>query len=143
MLFLQEQMVAITTQLSIPLIEVSLVIQKYCNILLTQLEEQAKLHSEQLPENISKPWPISTGESSSEVDEAGFTMDPKRLVEMTDSDRMDILDTVIRTAINDREIPLSDALLIIRDWEQLSRKQLAAATSPGQLFSPLELPEGY
>jgi hypothetical protein len=62
---------------------------------------------------------------------------------MVDADRMDIFDTVIRTAINEKATPLYDALLVIRDWERIARIQLSTATSPGQLFSPIELSDDY
>ena len=31
----------------------------------------------------------------------------------------------------------------MREWEALVRTQLAAASGPGQLFSPLDLPEDF
>ena len=41
------------------------------------------------------------------------------------------------------EMDLVEAILALRAWEQLVRQQLAEATGPGQLFSPLELPDEW
>ena len=56
---------------------------------------------------------------------------------------MDILDTMMRVIINGAEIPFSSALTLLRDWEMRLRGQMAEATSPGHLFSPMDLPEGF
>ena len=137
--FLQQQMVAITKQLSIPLVEVSLVLQKYAKSLRTELERYAKQNGEDLPDAILRPLPLEVEESETPT----ISIDPERVVQMTDLDRMDIFDTVIRTAINEKSTPLFDALLVIRDWEKIVRNQLASATTVGQLYSPIQLPEGY
>ena len=139
-LFLQQQMVAITRQLSIPLIEVSLVVQKYTKALVSELQNHAQLTGEELPHEILHPLPFET---SSAEEAEGTNIAPERLLQMVDADRMDIFDTVIRTAINDKSTPLYDALLVIRDWERIARKQLSNATSPGQLFSPIELSDDF
>ena len=60
-----------------------------------------------------------------------------------DEDRMDILDTLIRTILNETHLPFAPALTLFREWESMVRVQLANASSPGQLFSPIELPEGF
>ena len=60
-----------------------------------------------------------------------------------DNERMDIFDTIIRTIINSSELNFTDAILLLRDWESIIRKQLANATSPGHLFSPVELPDDF
>lgn len=137
--FLQQQMVAITKQLSIPLVEVSLVLQKYAKSLRTELERYAKQNGEDLPDAILRPLPLEVEGSETPT----ISIDPERVVQMTDLDRMDIFDTVIRTAINEKSTPLFDALLVIRDWEKIVRNQLASATTVGQLYSPIQLPEGY
>ena len=62
---------------------------------------------------------------------------------MLDEDRIDILDTLIRTTIDEINLPPTDALLVMRSWEQVVRTQLAKATGPGSLFSPVEVPEGF
>jgi hypothetical protein len=38
---------------------------------------------------------------------------------------------------------LDDGILALRMWEQLARSQLSSASSPGQLFSPIILPEEW
>ena len=139
-LFLQQQMVAITRQLSIPLIEVSLVVQKYTKALVDELQNHAQQSGEELPQEILQPLPLETSPAEGG---GSANITPERLVQMVDADRMDIFDTVIRTAINEKSTPLYDALLVIRDWERIARIQLSNATSPGQLFSPIELSDDY
>ena len=138
-IFLQQQMVAITKQLSMPLVEVSLVINKYATALRSELKRYAEENGEVLSDEILKPIEVLKNQSGS-VD---YTVDVGKIVDMTDVDRMDIFDTVIRTAINEHSTPLYDALLVIRDWERMVRIQLASVNSPGQLYSPLELPDDY
>ena len=58
-------------------------------------------------------------------------------------DWMDILDTLIRTILNESQLPFAPALTLLREWEALTRTQLAGASGPGQLFSPIDLPEGF
>ena len=60
-----------------------------------------------------------------------------------DQDRMDIFDTIIRTIINGSEIPFVNSIMLLRDWEKVIRTQLVKSTSPGHLFSPLELDENF
>ena len=139
-LFLQQQMVAIARQLSIPLIEVSLVVQKYTKALVGELQIHAQQNGEESPAEILQPMPL---ESSTAEDVEGAQIDPERLLKMVDADRMDIFDTVIRTAINEHSTPLYDALLVIREWERIARIQLSNTSSIGQLFSPIELSDGF
>ena len=138
-IFLQQQMVAITKQLSMPLVEVSLVINKYATALRSELKRFADENREVLSDEILNPIEISKNQSGN----ADYSVDLSKIVDMTDVDRMDIFDTVIRTAINEHSTPLYDALLVIRDWERIVRTQLALVNSPGQLYSPLELPDDY
>ncbi|MBT4962059.1 MAG: hypothetical protein HON26_04430 [Euryarchaeota archaeon] len=56
---------------------------------------------------------------------------------------MDIFDTIIRTILNNAEIPLINGLTLLRDWESVTRKQLVNAASPGHLFSPFVLPDNF
>jgi len=60
-----------------------------------------------------------------------------------DEDRMDILSTLIRVTLVEIEATLAEGLLALRPWEALSRSQLARAQGPGQLFSPLDIPEDW
>ena len=65
------------------------------------------------------------------------------MLKIVDQDRMDILSTLIRVTLVETEMDLVDGILALRAWEQLVRQQLSEATGPGQLFSPLELPEKW
>ena len=139
MVFLQEQIVNFLRQYSMPLLEVSLVISKYTRQLTEALEEQATALGESLPNILTKPWPI-LGEQDQESP-SGPPLES--LLGNLDDDRMDILDTILRSAMNATEIPLVDVLMQLRQWEHLARNQLASAKGAGQLFSPLEIPDDW
>ena len=139
LLFLQENMSNFVKQYNLPLIESALVVSKYLNILLSELEKIALAEGEILPNNITEPWPIVSDMEPPRIDK--FPLE--RLMKTIDQDRMDILDTIIRTVINGSEIPFINTITLMRDWEKLIRTQLAKSTSPGHLFSPLELPENF
>jgi hypothetical protein len=109
------------------------------NILLGELQKIAILEGEVLPESITQPWPIISEIEPPKID--SFPLD--RLMQTIDQDRMDIFDTIIRTIINGSEIPFVNAVSLMRDWEKVIRTQLIKSTSPGHLFSPLELPENF
>ena len=139
MLILHQNIANLVKQLSMPLVEVSLVIAKFINILTEKLKKIANQNNEKLPELLTTPWPLefySQEESDSELN-------LEKVIDVLDNDRIDILDTLIRTSINLEEIPLSDSLLVLRSWEKLVRTQLAKSTSPGQLFSTVELPDDF
>ena len=139
MLFLQENMVHLVNQMSMPVIEVSLVLSKYLNRMVDELEKKAALSDEILPENVLNQWPI-------EVTDDSYTrgrMTLELTLEIVDQDRMDILDTLIRTVINATELPFMDAVIALRSWEQLARTQLSSASGVGQLFSPMDLPDEF
>ena len=135
---LHERMTHLVKQLNIPLVEVSLVISKYVNHLLAALQSRAEQEGETLPVALSQPWPLDEVEHSK--NEPG-QFDIERLLDSVDSERMDILDTLIRTTLNGEEVPHSDALHVIRWWQKEVRQRMAEVSSPGQLFSPLEVPE--
>ena len=139
LLFLQEKMVNFVKQYSLPVIEVSLVVSKYIRLLLESLEKAALESGEIIPENIAQPWEIESELSASTID--SFPLD--KLLGTLDEERMDILDTMLRVIINGAEIPFSSTLTLLRDWEMRLRVQIANATSPGHLFSPMELPDGF
>lgn len=139
MVFLQEQIVNFLRQYSMPLLEVSLVFSKYTRQLTEALEVQASALEESLPDILTKPWPIL-----GEQDQESSSGPPlESLLGNLDDDRMDILDTILRSAMNATEIPLVDALMQLRQWEHLARNQLASAKGAGQLFSPLEIPDEW
>jgi len=132
-------MVNFVKQYNLPVIEVSLVVSKYIRVLLESLERAASESGEKIPENISQAWEIDTDLSAPTIE--SFPLD--KLLGTLDEDRMDILDTMMRVIINGAEIPFSSALTLLRDWEMRLRIQMAEATSPGHLFSPMDLPEGF
>ena len=139
LLFLQENMVNFVKQYSQPVVEVALVVSKYIRALKESLEAAVAQSSEMLPKNLAEPWPV-------EIDGVAPTIESfslERLLGALDEDRMDILDTIIRTIINGSEIPFVSALTLLRDWEMRLRAQMAEATSPGHLFSPMDLPDGF
>ena len=139
LLFLQENLSNFVKQYNLPIIESALVISKYLNILLSELQKIALSEGEILPEHISKPWPIISVIEPPRID--NFPLD--KLMKTIDKDRMDIFDTIIRTIVNGSEIPFINVVALMRDWEKIIRTQLAKSTSPGHLFSPLELPENF
>jgi len=139
MLFLQENMVHFVNQMSMPVIEVSLVLSKYLKKLVDVLEERAQKEDEDLSREIVSPWPVDV--ESSDTDRPGMPLE--RILEIVDIDRMDILDTMIRTIINGTELPFVDAVLALRRWEHLARSQLTKASGTGQLFSPMILPTDF
>ena len=139
MVFLQEQIVNFLRQYSMPLIEVSLVFSKYTRQLTEALTTQAEAQGETLPEILTQPWPILGDPESSES--SGPPLDT--VLDNLDDDRMDILDTILRSAMVATEMPLADALMQLRQWEHLVRNQLADSKAAGQLFSPLEIPEDW
>ena len=139
LLFLQENLPNFVKQYNLPIIESALVISKYINILLNELEKKASLEGEILPLEITQPWPITGDFKTPKIDD--FPLD--KLMQNIDQDRMDIFDTIIRTIINGSEIPFVNSIMILRDWEKVIRTQLVKSTSPGHLFSPLELDENF
>ena len=139
MLILHQNIVNLVKQLSMPLVEVSLVIAKFINILSEKLKQVALENNEKLPELFTVPWPLDFYESN----ESESKLNLDKVIAVLDNDRIDILDTLIRTSINLEEIPLSDSLLVLRSWEKLVRTQLAKSTSPGQLFSTVEIPDDF
>jgi hypothetical protein len=139
LLFLQENLVNFVKQYSLPVIEVALVVSKYIRMLLTSLEQAAAESGEKIPANIAEPWEVEFDGVVPSIE--SFPLD--KLLGTLDEDRMDILDTMMRVIINGAEIPFSSTLTLLRDWEMRLRAQMAEATSPGHLFSPMDLPDGF
>ena len=139
LLFLQENMVNFVNQYGLPVVEVALVVSKFIRIITEKLENTAKESGEELPKSILEPWPIDSDGDAPTID--SFPLD--RVLDSVDQDRMDIFDTIIRTILNQAEIPFASAITVLRDWESKIRTQLSESTSPGHLFSPLKLPEGF
>tara|TARA_B110001452_G_C15166789_1_gene405618 strand:- start:351 stop:773 length:423 start_codon:yes stop_codon:yes gene_type:complete len=134
MVTLQERLVNLINQLSMPVLETSLVVSRWTNRLLKQLQE----HSGNLPENLANAWPLDAQSVETEA-----TFDLEKALALVDRDRMDILDTLIRVTLEEEKMLVSDALGVMRSWEHLVRNQLSQAAGPGQLFSPTEIPEDF
>tara|TARA_B100000927_G_scaffold291666_1_gene295354 strand:+ start:12337 stop:12810 length:474 start_codon:yes stop_codon:yes gene_type:complete len=138
-IFLQENMVNFVNQYSQPVIEVSLVVSKYIRILLEKLQDTASTSNETLPAELLIPHELESVSEPPVLD--SFPLE--RVLESVDQDRMDILDTIIRTILNETEMPFVSALGVLRDWEYVTRSQLSKSTSPGHLFSPIQLPDDF
>ena len=137
---LHERIVHMVRQLDIPVIEASLVVSKYTRILLQALHKQAEMNGEVVPDSLLQPLPVELAEPDND---AMKDFDLDKLLQVVDEQRMDILDTLIRNTINEEEITHADSLLVMRTWERDLRQMLSEAKSPGQLFSPLPIPEDH
>ena len=141
LLFLRENMVHLTNQLSMPIIEVALVISKYIRMLLDSLQKAAIEEGEELPEIILNPLPSNSSLSENTSGINSFPLE--KLIDRVDQDRMDILDTLVRTILNESQLEFVSALQEFRDWEFEIRNQLSEVSSPGGLFSPLSLDDDF
>lgn len=137
---LHERIVHMVRQLNIPLVEVSLVLSKYTRVLTDALQAKAIESNEELPPRLMYPWPLEEQILTQSKD---YNFDLEKVLSLADADRMDILDTLIRTTINDEKLALADSLLLVRQWEKDVRQRLVLVESPGQLFSPMELSEDH
>jgi septum formation topological specificity factor MinE len=136
---LHERIVHMVRQLRMPLLEMSLVVSKYTRILLSAIKVQAESDGEVVPHALSEPFPIIIPEQQ----ESETRFEVEKLLDAVDEERMDILDTLIRTTINDEMISHADALMVMRSWEKDVRERLSLASTPGQLFSPLDIDEDH
>jgi hypothetical protein len=136
---LQERVVNLIKQLNMPLVEVSIVIQNMLSPMLTSLEEHAATNNSEIPEKLKNQWPIITPIS----EEVASSLSVDKILSVVDEDRMDILMTLIRVTMVETEMILIDGISTLRMWEHLARSQLSSITSPGQLFSPFEIPEDW
>ena len=141
LLFLRENMVHLTNQLSMPIIEVALVISKYIRTLLDSLQKAAIEEGEELPEILLNPLPRNSSQSETAPGINSFPLE--KLIDRVDQDRMDILDTLIRTVVNESQLEFIHALEELRIWELEVRRQLSAASGPGSLFSPILLSDDF
>lgn len=136
---LQERMVNLVNQMTIPVVEVAIVVESHINQLLPQLIEFSQKNSIQLSPRITQRWEIEV--ENTEFSNSNFSID--KVLDIIDKDRMDILSTLIRVTLNEVQLEYTDAILFLRSWEKLVREQLAQVSGPGQLFSPLEIPDGF
>ncbi|MGB1587555.1 MAG: hypothetical protein ACPHJD_01925 [Poseidonia sp.] len=138
MVTLQERTVNLVNQLNMPLVEVSLVIQRHLKQLMGTLNQHLTATGETVNARVHSPWPLDVESSTSS---ASFPLD--KVMDIVDQQRMDILDTLVRVTLIEINASVVDAILALRAWEHLARTQLANATGPGQLFSPLDIPDDW
>lgn len=136
---LQERMVNLINQLSMPLVEVSIVIQNLLSPMLDSLNEHIAISGNTYGDKVLQAWPIDLSE---DVESAG-NFDVAKVLKVIDEDRMDILSTLIRVTLVEEGLDLADGISALRMWEHLARTQLATIKSPGQLFSPIQIPEDW
>ena len=135
---LTERTVNLIKQLNMPLVEVSLVLQKHINQLMETLNQHLQATGQRVNERVQSPWPVEVPESASQ---SNFALE--KVMDIVDQQRMDILDTLIRVTLIEIDVTVVEALLALRQWEHLARTQLASVTGPGQLFSPLDVPDDW
>ena len=136
---LQERMVNLIKQLNMPIIEVSMVIQNMLSPMLDSLTNHAAETGMILPDKVVNQWPIDMPIH----DDKQSSLDINKILSVVDEDRMDILETLVRVTMVETEMNLLDGVSALRMWEHLVREKLANIKSPGQLFSPLEVPEEW
>ena len=122
-----------------PLVEVSMVIQNMISPMLESLNQHTAEKSIDLPDEIMQQWPIDEPIH----EEVSASLAVEKILSVIDEDRMDILETLVRVTMVETEMILVDGILALRMWEHLARTQLASIKSPGQLFSPLDIPEDW
>ena len=136
---LQERMVNLINQLNMPIIEVSMVIQNMLTPMLESLSTHVAETGMEVPDKVMNQWPIDV--PNHDVDKSSLAID--KILSVVDKDRMDILEALVRVTMVETEMILLDGISALRMWEHLVRSKLASITSPGQLFSPLEIPEEW
>ena len=136
---LQERMVNLINQLNMPLVEVSIVIQNLLSPMIDSLNEHIAVSGNSYGDKVLQAWPIDLSE---DVESAG-NFDVAKVLKVIDEDRMDILSTLIRVTLVEEGLDLADGISALRMWEHLARTQLATIKSPGQLFSPIQIPEDW
>ena len=136
---LQERMVNLINQLNMPIIEVSMVIQNMLSPMLESLTTHVAETGMEVPDKVMNQWPIDV--PNHDVDNSSLAID--KILSIVDKDRMDILEALVRVTMVETEMILLDGISALRMREHLVRSKLASITSPGQLFSPLEIPEEW
>ena len=132
-------MVNLINQLNMPIIEVSMVIQNMLSPMLESLDVHVTETGMLAPDKIINQWPIDVHENNDNK----LSLDIEKVLSVVDEDRMDILETLVRVTMIETEMILLDGISALRMWEHLVRSKLATISSPGQLFSPLEIPEDW
>jgi hypothetical protein len=108
--------------------------------MMASLTEHATQTGGKINQRVANAWPIVSPDDS--ID-SQISFDVEKVLKIVDQDRMDILSTLIRVTLIETEMNLIEGILALRSWEQLVRQQLADANGPGQLFSPIDLPEEW
>ena len=116
-----------------------MVIQNMISPMLKSLNQHTTENSIDLPDEIMQQWPIDEPIH----EEVSASLAVEKILSVIDEDRMDILETLVRVTMVETEMILVDGILALRMWEHLARTQLASIKSPGQLFSPLDIPEDW
>ena len=119
----------------------ALVVSKYIRVVLDSLQKAATEEGEELPKILLNPLPSDSPQSETISGIDSFPLE--KLIERVDQDRMDILDTLIRTILNESQLEFVSALQEFRNWEFEIRKQLSEVSTPGGLFSPLSLDDDF
>jgi hypothetical protein len=132
-------MVNLINQLNMPIIEVSMVIQNMLSPMLESLSIHIAETGMEVSDMVMNQWPIDRQEH----DGNQSSLSIEKILSVVDEDRMDILETLVRVTMVETEMILLDGISALRMWEHLVRSKLANITSPGQLFSPLEIPEEW
>ena len=140
MVTLQERMVNLIGQLTMPVSEVALVLQHHIQGLLGSLSEYASKTGVAISERVSQPWPI---EQTVEINQSPVAFDVEKVLKIVDQDRMDILSTLIRVTLVETEMDLVEAILALKSLGATRSTATRRGQGPGQLFSPLELPEAW
>lgn len=139
MVTMQERMVNLINQMTIPVVEVAIVLESHINQMLPTLLDYADKNSVKLSDKLTKRWELNV----ESVDSNSSNFSIEKVLDIIDKDRMDILSTLIRVSLHELDMDVSDGILFLRSWEKLVREQLAQVKGPGQLFSPLEIPEDF
>ena len=139
MVTMQERMVNLINQMTIPVVEVAIVLESHINQMLPLLQKFASDNSLELSTKLTDRWELDV----ESVDSNSSSFSIEKVLDIIDKDRMDILSTLIRVSLHELKMDISDGILFLRSWEKLVREQLAQVKGPGQLFSPLEIPDGF
>ena len=110
MVTLQERMVNLIGQLTMPVAEVALVLQHHIQGLLGSLNEYAQKTGASISDRVRHPWPI---DSQTQISENLVTFDVEKVLKIVDQDRMDILSTLIRVTLVETEMDLVEGILAL------------------------------
>ena len=136
---LQERMVNLINQLNMPLVEVSIVIQNLLSPMLDSLNEHIAVSGNTYGDKVLQAWPIDLSEDS----ESAGNFDVAKVLKVIDEDSDGYFINIDSVTLVEEGLDLADGISALRMWEHLARTQLATIKSPGQLFSPIQIPEDW